>query len=69
MQKLLAEGGLLLAGSCVWFALEMKVTEDPDRLRGVRVSSGGWSRTSGAGGSGLEDCWKTGEERSLIRTS
>lgn len=30
------------------------------------VSSEGWSRTSGAG---LEDCWQTGEEQSLIRTS
>lgn len=33
------------------------------------VSSGGWSRTSGAGGSGLEGGWGTAEEPSQIRTS
>lgn len=67
VQKLLTERGLLLAGSCVWFALEDTTT--PIDSEESMVSSGGWSRTSGAGGSGLEDCWQTGEELSLIHTS
>lgn len=36
---------------------------------GEGVSSGGWSRTSGAGGSGPQGWWRTGEEPSLPRTS
>lgn len=57
---------MLPAGCCVWFVLE--IIEDAASLI-AWVSSGGWSRKSGAGGSGLGDCWRTGEERSLIRTS
>lgn len=56
---------VLLAGSCVWIVLEGNVVEDTHRV----VSSEGWSRKSGAGGSGLEDCWRTGGEPSLIHTS
>lgn len=56
---------VLLAGSCVWVVLEGNVVKDTHRL----VSSEGWSRKSGAGGSGLEDWWRTGGELSLIHTS
>lgn len=41
-------------------------TRWPWACQGVRVSSGGWSRTSGAG---QEDCWRTGEARSPTQTS
>lgn len=33
------------------------------------LSSVVWSKKSGAGGSGLEHCWQTREEQSLIQTS
>lgn len=55
---------------CV-LVLERDGIKDATTQGGLRdgVSSEEWNRKCGAGDSGLEDCWQTGAERSLSRTS